>query len=199
LWLSSIGHLQGDHSACSHSDLCDREDKLPDLDPQTNAFAKLKEYIELIATLAPRLCRFRHTGSLENYHSLCISYAAKRFDLDYDCMTMRRQLAAIDYNHHLNYPFQFRTDGTPIFTLKWNKDSRQHVPIFRRVSEQKYFYYHRPSLYFSCFTSNCIYFFHSCFVHLLTFSFPSVSGTQTFRIRETYRCRDRLRKSFHCI
>lgn len=43
----------------------------------------------------------QHTGSLENLHSLILSYAPKRLDFDPPSYRMRVQLAVIDHNSNV--------------------------------------------------------------------------------------------------
>ena len=57
------------------------------------------------------LVEYKHTGSLEVYHSLMLKYCPKRQHFSYRGMMARTQLAVLDHNNHLGRTQASTKDG----------------------------------------------------------------------------------------
>ncbi|XP_062501795.1 uncharacterized protein LOC134178895 [Corticium candelabrum] len=70
--------------------------------------------------------RSRHTGALENYHSVILKYAPKRTAFGFDAFKARCLLAALDHNVHVDRQHaQPKTSSERRFHRKYNKNSQQ--------------------------------------------------------------------------
>lgn len=105
--MHAILNLQGIYNSgwIIYSDI---ERKVPWLKPDSPAHKVLINTIcapKNIKTLR-MLNHGQHTGSLENLHSLMVSYAPKRTDFDPPGYIARVQLAIIDHNENISRPVQ---------------------------------------------------------------------------------------------
>lgn len=57
----------------------------------------------------------------------------KLHDFSYDVMKMKRELAAIDYNHHLRRRLKLR-GGEPAYTHEYHKSTKTYPPRFWKVA-----------------------------------------------------------------
>lgn len=87
---------------CNHGEL--EEHDLPWFDRRDKDFEALQKVI-----LDPQVLgsfkyyvRFRHTGRIECANSLSLVYTPKRCSYSYKVYKARKQLAAIDWNFHMN-------------------------------------------------------------------------------------------------
>ncbi|KAM7450088.1 hypothetical protein ABFA07_002191 [Porites harrisoni] len=105
-WIALLHHVCDEHDwvggSCEHDEL--QEHSLPWFDRRDKDFEALQKIIlepQLLASFKSYV-RFRHTGSIECANNLSLAYASKRCSYSYKVYKARKQLAAIDWNFHLN-------------------------------------------------------------------------------------------------
>ncbi|XP_078141248.1 uncharacterized protein LOC144539595 [Centroberyx gerrardi] len=84
-----------------------------------------------------QMARFKHTGSLEVYHSSMLKYAQKRLHFRYDSMRARTQLAIMDHNANVGRPQATTKEGESRYRYSFSKQSQQWVakPIYERTKQ----------------------------------------------------------------
>lgn len=143
-------HLQKDHRDCSVVDMHAKTKSVPSLDSKNNSFTRLLMCLNRIKGEAAQLCRFRsvihllkflkksffdlrNTGLLESYNGLTLKYCSKRIGLPYDLMTMRKDLAALDHNHHVLRSYKKKGDGQICAHNVWKKSTKAYSLRFEKV------------------------------------------------------------------
>lgn len=76
----------------------------------------------------------RHSGDIEIFNAKSLANTSKRQDFDFHVYEMRRRLTVIEHNANVHRIVRFRADGTPYYTRKYSKVTRNWVPSFYRVS-----------------------------------------------------------------
>ena len=122
-WKSILYHIQDKHSweddegvpkSCEHAPVDKNSETTSDwIHEGTPAYSKLESIVlnkNLMKDLA-FLVEFRHTGSLEVYHSLITKYCPKRLHFKLASMIARSELAALDHNNGLSRGQACTKDG----------------------------------------------------------------------------------------
>jgi hypothetical protein len=80
--------------------------------------------------------KFRHTGSLEMFHSILLMYAPKRIAFQNDAYHTRIILAALDHNHHKDTAQECTQGGTYLHHRRWRKTTKRWdvVPVMEKKS-----------------------------------------------------------------
>lgn len=148
-WLSSVHHVVNRHQwngllvdHCGHGPLDeDGDEEFAWLTEDSEAHKALKTVVQdkrLLKDLN-KLTDFCHTGPLESYHSLILSYAPKRLHFPYAGQQTRLQLAALDHNHNVDRDFAKDSTGNPIVRQVFSKARKGW--ILRNVYEGKTYTY----------------------------------------------------------
>ncbi|CAH3141810.1 unnamed protein product [Porites evermanni] len=81
----------------------------------------------------------QHTGALERANSLSLMYASKRISYTEKVYKARKQLAAIDWNYHLDIPEQEDVLGEVAVTRKYNQRTKSwNVKIVKQAKDYGY-------------------------------------------------------------
>lgn len=131
-WLSLMHHVCNEHEwttgRCDHEEMEPGEEHPPWFDRRDHDFEVLQKMV-----LEPSLLdsfkyyvKFRHTGSLECLNSMSLAYAAKRTSYKYTFYKARKQLAAIDWNYHLNRTVAVGLKGGEArYSRKYNQRTKE--------------------------------------------------------------------------
>ncbi|KAL2102342.1 hypothetical protein ACEWY4_001510 [Coilia grayii] len=137
-WTSLLHHICGEHVweqdgrrwACPHPALSPEEQqKKRWLHKDSDAFRGLQAIVEdkrLLKDLN-QMTHFKHTGSLEVFHSVMLKYMPKRLHFDYDTMVARTQLAILDNNYNVGREQAMTSEGIPRFSMVFTKHSKDWV------------------------------------------------------------------------
>lgn len=128
-WIGLLHHVCDEHDwvggSCEHDEL--QEHSLPWFDRRDKDFEALQKIIlepQLLASFKSYV-RFRHTGSIECANNLSLACASKRCSYSYKVYKARKQLAAIDWNFHLNQEAATTKSGEQIVTRKYNQRTKE--------------------------------------------------------------------------
>ncbi|KAK3082962.1 hypothetical protein FSP39_010109 [Pinctada imbricata] len=133
-WALSYGSM--DYGQCSHSALeTDREK--PWLKKGSKAHEALRRIVldKRLLNNVPYYLNFRSTAELENFHTHILMYAAKRFAYTPPVYKARSQLAAIDYNEHIERPAALTKEGKKIYHRTFNKKSERWSAVEVKVKK----------------------------------------------------------------
>ncbi|CAH3027119.1 unnamed protein product, partial [Porites evermanni] len=141
-WISLLHHVCNQHEwadgHCDHKPITEENHQLPWFDRRSKEFEALQKIIldpDLLESFK-YYTRFRHTGALERANSLSLMYASKR--ISYILQT-RKQLAAIDWNYHLDIPEQEDVLGEVAVTQKYNQRTKSwNVKIVKQAKDYGY-------------------------------------------------------------
>ena len=150
-WTSVLYHICDIHSweiensdveykKCAHSTLSLREHcSYKWLERDGPAHSALKSVIldKRLLNDLPFLTKFKHSGSLEVFHSLMLKYCPKRLCFSYEGMYARTQLAVLDHNSGIGRKQATTQDGTPRVKTQFSKVSNQWVVKDIRESKNK--------------------------------------------------------------
>ncbi|XP_063049438.1 uncharacterized protein LOC134445044 isoform X2 [Engraulis encrasicolus] len=137
-WTSLLYHIRGVHTweqdgrrwACPHPPLSSDEQKMKRwLREDSDAFKGLQTIVEEKRLLKDldHMTHFKHTGSLEVYHSMMLKYMPKRLHFDYNTMVARTQLAILDNNYNVGREQATTSEGTPRFSVVFPKRTKDWV------------------------------------------------------------------------
>ena len=115
MWKSLLYHCSNRHSfkSLKHYQKCDHKPytsaqsrKKKWIKTRTEAYEELEKIVNDAKTLTdiPKLAGADHTGNIEVFNSVLLSYAPKRIEFDHHVMDARVKLAAIDFNENINRP-----------------------------------------------------------------------------------------------
>ncbi|XP_044184769.1 uncharacterized protein LOC122964909 [Acropora millepora] len=145
MWISVLHHVCDQHEwlcgKCSHGELPSEERELPWFDRRDKDFEALQAII-----LEPSLLdsfkhytRFRHTGALERANSMSLMYASKRHSFSKKGLTARKQLAAIDWNYHLETKTASNAYGETSVSRKYNQRTKTwNVRVLKDSKDYQY-------------------------------------------------------------
>ncbi|XP_063076993.1 uncharacterized protein LOC134466993 [Engraulis encrasicolus] len=147
-WKSLLYHIRGIHRweeedaehRCYHPPPTEEEQRRKMwLETDSPAFQALTGLVmdkNLLRDLR-QMTLFKHTGSLEVYHSVILKYAEKRLHFSYDSMRARSQLAILDHNNNLERPQATTQDGQARYKAAYSKQSQQWVakPIYEGTTQ----------------------------------------------------------------
>ena len=113
MWKSLLHHCSNRHSfkclkkypKCSHKLYTPAQSRKKKwIKKHTQAYEELEKIVNDEKTLAdiPKIAGADHTGNIEVFNSVILSYAPKRIEFDYHVMDARVKLAAIDFNENIN-------------------------------------------------------------------------------------------------
>ncbi|KAL2102312.1 hypothetical protein ACEWY4_001480 [Coilia grayii] len=137
-WTSLLHHICGEHVweqdgrrwACPHPALSPEEQRKKRwLHKDSDAFRGLQAIVEdkrLLKDLN-QMTHFKHTGSLEVFHSVMLKYMPKCLHFDYDTMVARTQLAILDNNYNVGREQAMTSEGIPRFSMVFTKHSKDWV------------------------------------------------------------------------
>ncbi|XP_049897486.1 uncharacterized protein LOC126388445 [Epinephelus moara] len=142
-WRSLLHHICGVHRwqedgvehVCHHPAMTEEQQRRKKwLQVESSAFKALKSVVmdnNLLRDLK-QMARFKHTGSLEVYHSSMLKYTEKRLHFKYDTMRARTQLAILDHNANIGRAQATTKEGQPRYRYCYSKQSAQWVakPIY---------------------------------------------------------------------
>ena len=112
MWKSLLHHVSNRHTfkrnklypKCDHGKLSrEKARKKKWIKPGTPAYMELEKVIsdEKLIKDMPQVAGADHTGNLEVFHSVLLSYAPKRLEFDNRYMSARVKLAILDYNENV--------------------------------------------------------------------------------------------------
>lgn len=144
-WLSILYHIQNKHEwenskiykKCCHPPLSKEEaSRKPWLKPNSPAFNALRKVVENKSLLGSLkyLTEFKHTGTLEVYHSLYNKYCPKRLHFSYESMIARSQLVALDFNSG-NFIHAKDKSGNLRYKQQFSKVTQSWV--VKKITEKK--------------------------------------------------------------
>ncbi|XP_078029026.1 uncharacterized protein LOC144465065 [Epinephelus lanceolatus] len=141
-WRSLLHHICGVHRweedgvehVCHHPAMTEEQQRKNWLQVESSAFKALNSVVmdnNLLRDLK-QMAHFKHTGSLEVYHSSMLKYTEKRLHFKYDTMRARTQLAILDHNANVSRAQGTTKEGQPRYRYCYSKQSAQWVakPIY---------------------------------------------------------------------
>ena len=141
-WLSILDHITNKHSwkgnkyfkRCAHDDKKLNRKWLKKNSSAYRALEKIVGCPKLLADLK-YLTDFKHTGTLEVYHSLYNKYCPKRLCFSYEGMVARTQLAVMDHNSSVGLGQAQTKSGEKRFKLSFSRVTQSWVT--KKITEPK--------------------------------------------------------------
>jgi len=127
LWLNLLKHICNEHSTCDHEALDEETRGKPWLDADSNEMDTIRTHVMNPQWLKSfeYYTRNRHTGLLEAFHNLVLTYCPKRIGYKNDAYITRHQMAYIDFNTHLGRTQMKRKNGEPVWVKKYGKRTKE--------------------------------------------------------------------------
>ncbi|XP_063074114.1 uncharacterized protein LOC134464652 isoform X2 [Engraulis encrasicolus] len=148
-WCSVLHHIIGVHRweeggttyTCHHPALSieEQQEKKRWLEPQSPAFLALKDIVtnkNLLQDMR-QMALFKHTGTLEAFHSVMLKYVPKRLHFGYDSMRARTQLAIMDHNENVGRQQATTKEGDLRWQFSFSRQSADWVtkPIYTKTTQ----------------------------------------------------------------
>ncbi|XP_068700031.1 uncharacterized protein [Montipora foliosa] len=130
-WIGLPHHVCNDHEwtggQCDHGEMTEDGGHPPWFDRRDKDFVTLQKIIlePILLESFKYYVKFRHTGSLECAKSMSLGYTLKRCSYNYQVYKGRRQLAAVDWNYHINRPISLKDSGEAQHTRKYNQRTKE--------------------------------------------------------------------------
>ncbi|XP_063045587.1 uncharacterized protein LOC134439608 [Engraulis encrasicolus] len=147
-WLSLLHHVLGVHRweqnglehTCHQPSLSDDEQErkrwLALDSPAFNALRTIVTNKNLLNDMK-QMTLFKHTGTLEAFHSVMLKYVPKRLHFGYDSMRARTQLAVLDHNKNVGRQQATTKDGELRWKYPYSRQSGDWVskPIYEKTTQ----------------------------------------------------------------